>query len=252
MACFTASVSRTKWLLLACALAARAQAPVPQTPPDRAELERVVAAQRHLLFDWGGLNKYGSEDAELKPPAPNENRVIFIGDDATADWQPFFPGKPYLNRGIARQSTPQMLVRFRQDVIDLKPKVVVIQGGTNDLAGFVGVGSQGAIVENFMSMVELAKVNGIHVVLASLLPVCDCYANQTKLRPQGKIIGLNGWLKDYAKETGSVYLNYYSALANGRDFRKELTPDGLVPNAAGYAAMAPLAEAAIAEALAKK
>lgn len=246
MACFTASVSRTRWLVIACALAAHAQG------PDQAELERVVAAQRHLLFDWAGLNKYGSEDAELKPPAPGENRVVFIGDDATAGWQPFFPGKRYLNRGIARQSTPQMLVRFRQDVIELKPRVVVIQGGMNDVAGFVGVGSQGAIVENFMSMVELAKVNGIRVVLASLLPVCDCYSNQTKLRPQGKIIGLNGWLKDYAGETGSVYLNYYSALANGRDFRKELTPDGLLPNAAGYAAMAPLAEEAIAEALAKK
>src|SRR5215472_12723864 len=108
MACFTASVSRTKWLLLACAVTVQAQA------PDKAELERVVAAQRHLLFDWGGLNKYGSEDAELKPPAPGENRVIFLGDDGTADWRPFFPGKPYLNRGIARQSTPQMLVRFRQ------------------------------------------------------------------------------------------------------------------------------------------
>jgi lysophospholipase L1-like esterase len=233
-------------LILACPLCAQQ---TNQPLPDRAELERVVAAQRHLLGDWAGLNRYGSDNSELKPPAPGENRVVFIGDDATANWQPFFPGKPWVNRGIARQSTPQLLVRFRQDVISLKPRVVVIQAGMNDIAGFVGVGSEGAIAENFISMVELAKVNGIHVVLASLNPVCDCYTNQTKLRPQGKIISLNGWLRDYAARTGSVYLNYYAALANGRDLRREYTADGLVPNAAGYTAMAPLVEAAIADAV---
>lgn len=217
----------------------------------REELERVVAAQRHLLADWGGLNRYGSENTEVKPAAPGENRVVFLGDDTTAKWQNFFPGKPYLNRGIARQSTPQLLVRFRQDVISLKPKVVVIQAGMNDIAGFVGAGSEGTMGENFMSMVELAKANGIRVVLASIDPVCDCYTNQTRLRPQGKIIGMNGWLRDYAAKSGSVYLNYYAALADGRDFRKEYTDDGLTPNAAGYAVMAPLAEKAIAEALAK-
>ncbi|MES1261284.1 MAG: SGNH/GDSL hydrolase family protein [Acidobacteriota bacterium] len=216
----------------------------------REELERVVAAQRHLLADWAGLNRYGSDNTEVKPPAPGENRVVFLGDDTTAGWSEFFPGRPYLNRGIARQSTPQLLVRFRQDVIALKPKVVVIQAGMNDIAGFVGAGSEGTMAENFTSMTELAKANGIRVVLASLDPVCDCYVNQTKLRPQGKIIGMNGWLRDYAARTGSVYLNYYAALANGRDFKKEYTADGLLPNAAGYAVMAPLAEKAIAEALA--
>jgi lysophospholipase L1-like esterase len=222
-----------------------------QAEPDKAELERVVAAQRHLLADWAGLNKFGSDNAELKPPAPGENRVVFLGDDATANWRPFFPGKPYLNRGIARQSSPQMLVRFRQDVVALKAKVVVIQAGINDIAGFVGAGSEGAIAENFMSMVDIAKANGIHIVLASLNPVCDCYTNQTKLRPQGKIIGMNAWLRDYASKSGSVYLNYYGALADGRDFRKDYTADGLFPNAAGYAVMAPLAEKAIAEAMSK-
>ena len=121
----------------------------------------------------------------------------------------------------------------------------------NDIAGFVGAGSEGTIGEAVMSMVELARVNGIRVVLASLNPVCDCYSNQTRLRPQGKIIGINGWLRDYAARSGSVYLNYYAALAEGRDFRKELTADGLLPNAAGYAVMAPLAEKSIAEALAR-
>jgi lysophospholipase L1-like esterase len=219
------------------------------------ELEREVAGYIRLLSDWGGLVRYGSENAELKPPAPGVDRVIFLGDDVTEMWgtgkTPFFPGKPYLNRGIARQTTPQMLVRFRQDVIDLKPKVVVIQGGSNDLAGYSGPATEGTIAENFMSMTELAKANGIRVVLASVTPVCDCVKKLTERRPPGKIIGLNGWLKDYAARSGSVYLDYYSVLAQGRQMKPELTSDGLTPNDAGYALMAPVAEKAIAQALGK-
>jgi lysophospholipase L1-like esterase len=215
-----------------------------------------LTKMRHLLIDWAGLTRYGSEDAELRAPKPGENRVVFLGDQITEQWGAdngkFFPGKPYLNRGINGQTTPQMLVRFRQDVIELKPKVVVILAGTDDMASYTGPSTEGMIAENFMSMVELAKVNGIRVVLASLTPVCDCFKNQTALRPQGKIIGLNGWIKDYAASSASVYLNYYSALADGRNFKKELTSDGLLPNEAGYAVMAPLAEKAIAEALSAK
>ncbi len=144
-----------------------------------------------------------------------------------------------------------MLVRFRQDVLDLQPKVVVILAGTNDLASLTGPATEGVMADNFMSMAELAKVHNIKVVLSSVLPVCDCYKNQTALRPQGKIISLNGWLKTYAARSGSTYLDYYSALADGRNFKRDLTPDGLVPNAAGYAVMAPLAEEAISRALAK-
>lgn len=206
----------------------------------------------HLLTDWAGLNRYGSEDTEVRAPKPGEDRVVFIGDEITGNWPQaaFFPGKPYLNRGIEHQTTPQMLVRFRQDVIELKPKVVIIQGGTNDLAGYTGPATEGTISENVMSMVELAKVNGIRVVLASVTPVCDCFAvKQTGLRPQGKIIGLNGWFKEYAARSGSVYLDYYAALAEGRNFKKDLTVDGLAPNDAGYQVMAPLAEKAIGEAL---
>jgi lysophospholipase L1-like esterase len=181
--------------------------------------------------------------------------VVFLGDEITENWgrgsAPFFPGKPYLNRGIARQTTPQMLVRFRQDVIALKPKVVVILAGTNDLASVTGPATEGVMAENFMSMTELAKFNGIRVVLASVTPVCDCVKSQTALRPQGKIIGLNGWIKDYAERSGSVYLNYYSAMADGRNLKKELTSDGLLPNDAGYRVMGPLAEKAIAQALGK-
>jgi acyl-CoA thioesterase I len=211
---------------------------------------------RHLLIDWAGLTRYGSENTEIRPPKPGEDRVVFLGDQITEQWGAgdgrFFPGKPYLNRGIRNQTTPQMLVRFRQDVISLKPKVVVILAGTNDVASYTGPSTEGMIAENVTSMIELAKVNGIRVVLASVTPVCDCFKNQTALRPQGKIIGLNGWIKEYAARTGSIYLDYYSALAEGRIFKKELTSDGLLPNEAGYAIMAPLAEKAIAEALAGK
>ena len=218
-----------------------------------AALERTVEAQRKLLHDWGGLTRYGSENTEIAPPKSGENRVVFLGDDATEFWgsgeAKFFPGKPYFNRGIARQTTPQMLLRFRQDVIALEPKVVVIQGGMNDIAAVTGPGTQGMMIENFQSMVELAQANDIAVVLASLLPVCDCGTNQTALRPVGKILGMNGWLRDYAEKTGSVYLDYYSALAERRAFKREWTKDGLLPNDAGYAVMAPLAEAAIAKAL---
>ena len=144
-----------------------------------------------------------------------------------------------------------MLVRFRQDVIALKPAVVVIQAGTNDLASVMGPATEGTMAEHFMSMVELAQHNGIGVVLASVTPVCDCFTKMTGRRPPGKIIGLNGWIKDYAKKVGAVYLDYYSALVEGRSMKKEYTIDGLIPNAAGYARMAPLAEKAIAEALAR-
>src|SRR4029077_9547069 len=139
-------------------------------------------------------------------------------------------------------TTPQMLVRFHQDVVSLKPKVVVIQGGSNDLAGVSGPATEATIGENLMSMLAIAKASGIRVVLASVTPVCDCYTKQTGLRPQGKIIGLNGWIKDFAARSGAVYLDYYRALAEGRDFKKELTDDGLLPNKAGYGVMAPLAE----------
>lgn len=227
-----------------------------QQPGGVPPTEQQLAAYRRLLSDWAGLNRYGSEDAEVKPPAAGENRVVFIGDDITEMWgrgaTKFFAGKPYFNRGIRGQVTAQMLVRFRQDVIALKPKVVVIQGGMNDMTGMLGPGSEGTIFDNVKSMVDLAKTNGIRVVLASMTPVCDCYLDQTALRPQGKIIGFNGSLRDYAAESRSVYLNYYSALVNGRDFKKELTVDGLLPNDAGYAVMAPLAEQAIQQALGNK
>jgi lysophospholipase L1-like esterase len=205
-----------------------------------------LAAQRHLLSDFGGLIRYGSENAELGPPKAGETRVVFLGDQVTELWGArFFQGKPFLNRGIAGQTSAQMLVRFHQDVVAMKPQVVVIQAGMNDLL----VVTEGVMADNFMSMMDIAKANGIRVVLASVTPVCDCYTKQTGLRPQGKIISLNGWIRDFAARSRAVYLDYYSALAEGRNFKKELTGDGLLPNDVGYGVMAPLAEKAIAEAL---
>jgi lysophospholipase L1-like esterase len=233
-------------------IAAACAAQQPQAPAD---LDRLVNAQRKLLTDWGGLTHYGSEDTEVPPPKPGENRVVFLGDDITENWgegqAPFFPGKPYINRGIRRQTSGQLLIRFRQDVISLKPKVVVIQVGTNDIASFAGPATESVIGENIMSMVELAKFNGIRVVLASVTPICDCTTNQTARRSQGKIIGLNGWLKNYAAKSGSVYLDYYTPLAQGRNLKKELTTDGFLLNDGAYELLAPLTEQAIAQALAQ-
>lgn len=214
-----------------------------------AALEEQVQAQSKMLWDWAGLIRYGSENTELPKPKPDENRVVFIGDEITENWTNFFPGKPYFNRGIAGQTSPQLLVRFRQDVIKLKPKVVVINVGLNDIASLYSPITQGVYAENIMSIVELAKANNIKVVLASLTPICDCYKKQSLLRPFGKIIGMNNWLEEYAQESGSVYLNYYAKLGEGRNLKKEFTSDGVLLNEAAYAVMAPLAEQAIAQAL---
>lgn len=227
-----------------------------QTADRVEELEQQLEENRKLLRDWGSLIRYGSVNTEIPDLAPGERRVVFFGDDATDYWddgeEDFFPGKPYYNRGIAGQTTPQMLVRFRQDVIKLQPKIVIIQGGMNDVASLTGPSTLGMMKENFQSMVELAQAHDIEVILASLLPICDCGRNQTALRPRGKIFGVNDWLEEYAEEQDLVYLNYYSALADGREFDRELTDDGLVPNDAGYRVMAPLAEAAIEKALEKR
>ena len=223
-----------------------------QSGPTVAELEQRLNAYARMLRDFAGLTRYGSENAELPKPSPGEDRVVFLGDQITESWRTagrFFPGKPYLNRGITGQTTAQMLIRFRQDVVALKPKAVIIQGGSNDIASQFTPGTEALILDNVRSMTEIAKANGIRVIIASVTPVCDCVTDQTTTRPQGKLIGLNGALLDYAAESGSVFLNYYAALVNGRDFRAELTVDGLVPNGAGYSVMAPLAEQAIARAL---
>jgi lysophospholipase L1-like esterase len=230
--------------------AMRAQDPLPELT--REQLEKELDAYRLVLMDYGGLTYYGSDNTELK----TKPDVVFLGDEITENWgkgrSKFFPGKNYLNRGITRQTSAQMLVRFRQDVIDLKPKVVVIEAGSNDLARVLGPASEGTVSQHFMSMMDLAKAHGIRVVLTSVTPVCDCVQEKmTAIRPPGRIIAFNGWLKRFAAENGAVYLDYYKALAQGRAMNKDLTVDGFLPNDAAYELMAPLAENAIAEAIAK-
>ena len=206
-----------------------------------------------LLTDFAWLARFKDEDTKLGPPAAGENRVVFMGDSITEGWHltDSFPGKPYLNRGISGQTTPQMLVRFRQDVIDLQPKVVVILAGTNDIAGNTGPETLEQIEENLASMADLAHANGIRVVLCSILPAFD-YPWQPGLTPAPKIDMINAWLRGYAMAKGYVYVDYHAALKDERDgLPANLSKDGVHPLAAGYAVMAPLVEAGIEKALAQ-
>jgi len=211
------------------------------------------AAELRLHDDWPWLERYRQANAALAAPAAGESRVVFYGNSITEGWaQHFaseFPGKPYIGRGISGQTTPQMLVRFRQDVVALHPKVVVILAGTNDIAGNTGPSTIEMIEDNMASMAEIAKANHIRAVLSSVLPVYD-YPWRRGLQPAGKIIALNAWLRDYAASHGAVYLDYHSAMADERQGMKaELTYDGVHPNEAGYRVMASLAEPAIEAAL---
>lgn len=241
-------------LFLASVALAYAQqtSPVPDST-DMVRLRTELERSRTTLRDWPNLARYHDDNAKL---TPTEGRVVFMGDSITDAWGRrygvFFTGKPYVNRGISGQTTPQMLIRFRPDVIALKPKAVVILAGTNDIAGNTGPMTLEDIEGNLTSMAELAKANGVKVVLASLLPVCDYIRPQTDRRPPDKIIALNQWIKSYAEKNGHVYLDYYSAMLDeNKMFKKELTYDGLHPNEAGYAVMAPLAQKAIDAALAR-
>jgi lysophospholipase L1-like esterase len=214
--------------------------------------------------DWPNLARYSEHNKKVQPPTKTEQRVVFMGDSITDSWDDpvyggFFPGKPYINRGISGQTTPQMLIRFRPDVLAMKPKVVVILAGTNDIAGNTGPMTLEMIEDNLKSMAELASANGIRVVLASVLPVSDYELRdgktitQTVRRPPAQILALNTWIKAYAKANRHVYLDYFSAMVDVRGFlTDELSNDGLHPNAQGYAVMAPLAEAAIAMSLKRR
>ncbi len=209
--------------------------------------------QQDMLRDWPDLSRYRDENARLSPPKNGNDRVVFMGDSITDFWGrqrgSFFPGKPYLNRGISGQTTPQMLVRFRPDVANLQPKVVVILAGTNDIAGNTGPESLADIENNLSSMADLSKANKIRVVLATVMPVTDAIKPQTKRRPPAEIMKLDTWIKQYVARNGLTLLDYYSAMVDDHGMlKKDLTFDGLHPNAAGYEVMGPLAEKAIAEA----
>lgn len=208
---------------------------------------------QQLLTDFGWLARFKEADAKLGPPAPGENRVVFMGDSITEGWHldVSFPGKPYVNRGISGQTSPQMLVRFRQDVINLEPKVVVILAGTNDIAENTGPMTLEDTENNLASMADLATTNHIRVVLCSVTPAAD-FPWHRGLEPAPKIDTLNAWIKKYAAEKGYVYVDYHSALKDAQDgLPANLSKDGVHPLPAGYAIMAPLAEAGIAKALAQ-
>jgi lysophospholipase L1-like esterase len=244
-----------------------AQQPTP-TPDCATELQTVktrLTNAENRLADWAQLKRYADANTKVQPPQKNETRVVFLGDSITDNWSRdgfggFFPGKPYINRGISGQTTPQMLIRFRPDVIALKPQVVVILAGTNDISGNTGPMTLEAIENNLMSIAELATANKIKVVFASVLPVSDYNKRsngeqiiRTVQRPPEKILELNKWLKEYAANNGYTYLDYFSALVDDKGFLKaDIANDGLHPNAKGYAIMSPLAEEAIKKALKSK
>jgi lysophospholipase L1-like esterase len=206
--------------------------------------------------DWPNLGRYREANSKLAAPAPGENRVVFMGDSITDAWPrklpEFFKSNPYIGRGISGQTSPQMLLRFRADVIALQPKVVVILAGTNDLAENTGPISPEEILGNITSMTELAKANGIKVVLASVLPASVFGWRRELGDPSERIISLNAMIRAYADKAGCVYLDYHTPMANeAKGLKKEYAQDAVHPNKAGYEAMAPLAEKAISEALAR-
>ncbi|MBK8304203.1 MAG: SGNH/GDSL hydrolase family protein [Pyrinomonadaceae bacterium] len=237
---------------------AQTPTPPPASNPDKARADRLQAR----LTDFPTLARYREANMKLGTPAKGEDRVVFFGDSITDSWKldQYFPGQPYVNRGISGQSTYHMLLRFRPDVIDLKPKVVVILAGTNDIASTTEKFKLDTIKSNLLSIVDLAQVNGIGVVLASVMPVSDYNKDssgnpviRTVLRPPAMINELNAWIKDLCGKRGLVYLDYFTAMADEKGMLKaDISKDGLHPNEKGYAIMKPLAEAAIKTALINK
>jgi len=256
-------------LLVAATAHAQAPANAPSSAsPDCADLPSLAAKLERtdkILHDWPNLARYADADAAVPAPAKFDLRVVFMGDSITDAWVSpeyggFFPGKPYIDRGISGQTTSQMLIRFRPDVIALQPKVVVILAGTNDIAGNTGPMTLGQIEGNLASMAQLARTNKIRVVLASVLPVSnyghDRQGNPLDMRinrPPETILELNTWIKKYAADNGHTYLDYFTAMVDPQGMlQKDLSEDGLHPNAKGYALMSPLAEQAIRTAIKKR
>lgn len=203
--------------------------------------------------DWANLERFREDNAKLAAPRTCDDRVVFMGNSITQGWidmiPEFFAGRHYINRGIGGQTTPQMLIRFRQDVIHLRPKVVVILAGINDIAGNTGPSSLEMIEDNLHSMTELAQANGIEVVLCSVLPALD-FPWRPGMDPAGKVVELNKRIEAYASKKGAVYCDYFTAMVDERNgLPAELSDDGVHPNEAGYAIMEPLVEKAIARAL---
>ena len=232
-----------------------AQTAPPATPAQSQSVDGYRnAREKQLLTDFGWLARFRDANAKLAAPAPGENRIVFMGDSITEGWHfdQSFPGKPYINRGISGQTTPQMLVRFRQDVLELKPKVVVILAGTNDVAGNTGPMTAEETEGYIQSMAELARAGGIRVVLCSVLPASHFSWAPNVQGSADKILAINAWIKSYAARQNYPYVDYHSAMKDAENgLPPELSKDGVHPLPAGYAIMAPLAEAAIDKALKK-
>jgi lysophospholipase L1-like esterase len=206
---------------------------------------------RQLLTDFPWLARFKDDNLKLGPPAAGENRVVFMGDSITEGWRldKSFPGKPFINRGISGQTTPQMVLRFHQDVIALQPQAVVILAGINDIAENTGPMTIAQIEDNLAAMAEMATANHIQVVLCSVLPAFD-FPWRPGMAPALKVVALNEWIKSYAAAKGHVYVDYYSPMKDDRGgLPPTLSSDGVHPLPAGYAIMAPLAEAGIEKAV---
>ena len=205
------------------------------------------------LQDWNQLGRYHQDNARLKALPAEPRRVVFLGDSITNGWRlaQSFPEKPYVNRGIGGQTTPQMLVRMFPDVIDLKPAALIILAGTNDISHNTGPETITMIEENFQAMTELAQTHGIKVILCSVMPVSDYTKNkQTVSRPPADILKLNAWLRDYSAKAHALFADYYAATVDDKGMLREgYSDDGLHPNLKGYELLAPVAESAIRKAL---
>ena len=233
------------------AASAQTAAPAQTSPSGHPNDAYWTEHDRQLLVDFGGLAHFKEADTMLGAAKTGEDRVVFMGDSITQGWKldEAFPGKPYVNRGISGQTTPQMLVRFRQDVIALQPKVVVILAGINDIAGNTGPMTLEQSEDNLASMAELAAANHIRVVMCSVLPAFD-FPWRPGMVPAPKALALNAWIKAYAAENGHVYVDYHTAMKDSRDgLPAALSQDGVHPLPAGYAMMKPLVEAGIEQAL---
>jgi len=244
------------FLLLLGQISQAQNQPAPAAAKSPEDMAKEYAAWTKIRDDWPNFARYHAANEKLGPPKAGENRIVFMGNSITDGWirlsPEFFQGRPYIDRGISGQTTPQMLVRFRADVIALKPKVVLILAGINDIAGNTGPSTLEMIEDNLASMAELAKASGIKVVMSSILPAFD-FPWKPGMQPAEKVVAVNTWMKAYATKNGMIYLDYWSAFADERKgMPAKYSKDGVHPTAEGYKIMEPLAEKAIAEALRQK
>jgi len=242
-------------LLLGGSALAQTTAQTPAQTPEATPAQAVAPAPKPApvpvpkSLDWPNLHRYRADDAAMPPPAPGEQRVVFLGDSITDNWGHkvgvFFPGKPYINRGIGGQTTPQMLVRFEQDVVSLHPAAVVILAGTNDIAGNTGAATPEMIEDNFRAMTAIARQNGIKVILASITPAVR-YGWSPDIKPAATIHEVNKWIKSFCASQHLVYLDYFDAMVGDNDaMKRPLAGDGVHPSAEGYVVMSELAQKAI-------